>query len=205
MAVVQIHYTERDGSRKLVAPDAVMREAPVLPSEITDFPVERGASISDNIREKPATLTLEFVVTNTPISAPLSHANNATGSYQSAGAGGAGVVLKFSAEFNRVRAMMADLVRVKLLGLMFDIQSALLDYTDFAIENIQTERNDKTGNSAKFVVSFKRINLADTAAVPVPRRVRRTQAPVPQGAQPVVAVRETAAHALAHAILDGSD
>lgn len=193
MATVQVHYTELDGARKLVAPDAMLREAPSRASEITDNPVERGLPVSDNIRLKGESLVIEVLVTNTPITPPLSHANGAVGVFRQSDDTKA-VVLQFDQTFDRVRDMYADLARVQGLGLMFDIQSSLRDYTDFAIEQFQCERTDKTGNSARFVITFKRVRYANTAAAPVPRRVPRTLPPVPQGVQPPVAARETLAY-----------
>jgi hypothetical protein len=47
--------------------DAAISEEPSLESEVTEYPVESGATISDHVRNLPLTLELEFTVSDTPI------------------------------------------------------------------------------------------------------------------------------------------
>jgi hypothetical protein len=47
--------------------DACISEEPSLESEITEYPVESGATITDHVRNLPQTLDLEFKVSDTPI------------------------------------------------------------------------------------------------------------------------------------------
>lgn len=47
--------------------DAAISEEESLESEVTEYPVESGAVITDHVRNKPRRLDLEFVVSDTPI------------------------------------------------------------------------------------------------------------------------------------------
>lgn len=47
--------------------DCSLRETHTFDSEVTDYPVESGSSITDNIRPRPITVEIEALVTNTPI------------------------------------------------------------------------------------------------------------------------------------------
>lgn len=47
--------------------DIAKSETYSFESEVTDFPVEEGANVSDHIRTNPVVITLECVVSNTPI------------------------------------------------------------------------------------------------------------------------------------------
>lgn len=47
--------------------DVSITEDHTFDSEVTEFPVESGSTISDNIRPKPITITVEGLVSNTPI------------------------------------------------------------------------------------------------------------------------------------------
>ena len=47
--------------------DASITEEPSLEAEVTEYPVESGAVITDHTQLKPVTLELEFVVSDTPI------------------------------------------------------------------------------------------------------------------------------------------
>lgn len=46
--------------------DAAIREDLVLDSEVTPFPVEKGADNADHIRHLPSEVTLDCIVSNTP-------------------------------------------------------------------------------------------------------------------------------------------
>ena len=47
--------------------DAIITEESGLDAEVTEYPVESGAVITDHVRNLPGTLELEFVVSDTPI------------------------------------------------------------------------------------------------------------------------------------------
>jgi hypothetical protein len=47
--------------------DVSLSENHTFDAEVTDYPVESGGSISDNIRPKPITVSMEGIVSNTPI------------------------------------------------------------------------------------------------------------------------------------------
>lgn len=47
--------------------DALMSKTKTMESDIPDYPVESGFSVSDNITVKPVTLSLELYITPTPV------------------------------------------------------------------------------------------------------------------------------------------
>lgn len=47
--------------------DAVITEGHAHDADVTDHPVESGANLTDNIRSKPIVVTLECVVSDTPV------------------------------------------------------------------------------------------------------------------------------------------
>lgn len=49
--------------------DAIISENHELDNEVTEYPVESGADITDNVRPKPLVVTMECLITNTPIGA----------------------------------------------------------------------------------------------------------------------------------------
>lgn len=173
-------YTERDGTIKEVSADAVTREGNTRVAEVTENPVERGADVADHIRPKTDTLVLEFYVTNTPIKSPTSHAEGVTGAVQRTEAG---TVLAFSGVFDRVSEVHSDLKRVQDAGLKWTIFSGLTVYADFALAQIQAERDAKAGSSVKFVCTFQRLRIVATRQVSIPVRRRRVRPQQPRGVQ----------------------
>lgn len=49
--------------------DAILSEGHEFSMSVTQFPVEEGAPITDHVRQEPAKITLEAIITNTPIKA----------------------------------------------------------------------------------------------------------------------------------------
>ena len=66
-----ITWTNADGTLDLVQLDVYDSETHGMPTEVTEFPVEDGPDISDNVRRKPKTLTIEGYVSDTPL--PQNH------------------------------------------------------------------------------------------------------------------------------------
>lgn len=58
-------------------PDVSVRESHGLSADVTEHPVEEGADITDHIRAKPRTFSIEGLISNTPIEVPQSHMDGA--------------------------------------------------------------------------------------------------------------------------------
>lgn len=57
----------RDDARKLLIIDATISETATYNSDVTDYEVETGADVTDNIRQKPIELQISGLVSETPI------------------------------------------------------------------------------------------------------------------------------------------
>lgn len=176
-----ITYRELDGTERPLDVDALVREGETLQSDVSEHPVEQGAPVADHVRDKLDSLVLEFVITNTPTRVPQSHMDGVGGSFRSADKA---VVLSFDSQFDRVSAVERDLRRVKTAGLLWNVSTALRDYSGFAIEQIAVERADGKGGSARFTLTLRRLNFVTTSVVDVPHRRRRTRPPISRGQQP---------------------
>src|SRR5687767_4349391 len=75
--LVQIIWQGDTGQTFNIALDATTNETHEAPSTITDHAVEQGASISDHIRPEADRLTIEGVISNTPIVLPPDHVDGA--------------------------------------------------------------------------------------------------------------------------------
>lgn len=87
-----IHYQDASGADIAIAFDATVRERHSLSALITEHAVENGSNISDHMRPDNDRLSLEIVISNTPIrtgphgpaNPALSHMDGATGEFQKA-------------------------------------------------------------------------------------------------------------------------
>ena len=71
-----ISWTNDDGSLDVVQLDIYETETHDAPCEVSEFPVEDGLAVTDNIRLKPKTLVLEGYVTDIPLPENVTHAGD---------------------------------------------------------------------------------------------------------------------------------
>jgi hypothetical protein len=60
-------WENKDGTFDLVEFDTVDTEDHTLPNEVTEFPVEEGPDVTDNIRVKPRLLSVKGYISDTPL------------------------------------------------------------------------------------------------------------------------------------------
>jgi hypothetical protein len=170
-----------------IAFDCTEKEGYESTAETTEHAVDRGVVIADHLKRNPDTLTLEAMVTNSPLVLPATHAGGVTGSVQPVTmmVGGKeirGSALTWSGPFNRVKAV--DEVLEALVG------TAVLRYTgtlrtveDLVITRYRVDRDVATGDALPIVLELKKVRRATVARVAVPAQ-RRAQPVVNRGAQP---------------------
>lgn len=126
------------------------------PAEVTEYPVEDGADVSDHIRSKPITITVEGFVSNTPIGrmAELRDSGAVPGNecYQ---------------RFIDIRDAGEPVTLITSLG----------TFTNMALEDVSVPRDSDDGNGLRFTARFKQIKLAknerSTIRVEVPRAQKK--------------------------------
>lgn len=77
--MAQILFERASGEMALISIDATMEEAHESSALVTEHAVETGANVSDHIRAENDRLTLNFMISNTPIKVPGSHLDGVTG------------------------------------------------------------------------------------------------------------------------------
>lgn len=165
-------------------------------AEVTEHPVETGASVGDHVRPTNGTVTMEGVITDAPIALPTTQAPGvsvASGTVSLPG-GGTAVSSRFSGTINRMRLCDETLRGLVESGALVSVTSGLRTADSLAITRYRPERNADTGNSMKVTMELKRVRIATTARAPVPA-VRRAQVQLDRGSQP--ADNRTAAARLA--------
>lgn len=143
--------------------DASVSENHQIEVEVTDHPVEVGADMTDHRRRKPYKLTMEGIVTNTPLpkdSDPVQSLTAPTGSgitWQSRGQGD---------------PTLATTAYLKLLDLadsarLLTIITALKTYENMTVTSIDVPRNAQIGQALRFTAQLREIRLVrnDTAQV----------------------------------------
>ncbi len=127
--------------------DAVVNEAHSGEVQVTDNPVERGADVTDNIRPKPEQITLDVIVSNSPLRKTLD--------------GNPDNPKRASEAFRVLRDLRDN-------GVLVSVVTGLRSYDSMVIQKIDVGRNVKTGQVLSAKIALRQIIIADTKAVPAP-------------------------------------
>lgn len=154
--------------------DCSVKEEHTAEVEVTDHAVERGSAITDHARPKPEELTLEGIVSNTPLSSfQVTRAVTQDG-----------VTLQTTAQSNNARGMpgAAELAYTQLRSLrdtakLVTIVTQLRTYDNMAMTSLKVPREDKIGDVLKFEAKFKQVRIVTNAVTVVATKVNKTKPP----------------------------
>lgn len=208
MALALLEY-QSDGGYLGIELDCVEKEGLEESAEATEHAVERGANITDHIRRNAGTISLEGLVTNSPVIVPATQMGGVTGSVQSTtlDVGGRQLkasVLTFSGAFDRAR--LVDEVLQSLMGTAVVRYTSTLRGTieDLVITRYRVDREASTGNDLPFQLDLQRVRYATTQRVTVSPAQRRGRQRQNRGAQAASATPQSSdTRSAAARVLDG--
>lgn len=156
MASTSLVY--RSGPTKIdeVELDCSISESHVGEVEVTEHPVEEGADVADHSRPKPDSLTLEGIVSNTPITrAQRKRAISLLG-------GGAQFESNTTADQKQGVAGYAEAAYAKLRelresGKLISVVTQIRTYPSMIMTSLTIPRDGKTGDALRFTAVFRRI------------------------------------------------
>lgn len=151
-------HTISDGQNVSISLDVVPSENHQISSSITDHPVEEGANVSDHARPDPDILTLECVISNTPLGA--------------------------SADPNRSQNAWVALRGLRDRGALVTVVTTLGRYESMEIQSVSVTRDAPTYNALSFTVTFKKIRVVQNRLTSVKvSRQRNVASKVDTGTQ----------------------
>lgn len=146
--------------------DCAVTESHVVDNEVTEHPVEKGADIADHVRARPVSVTLDGIVTDTPIGVIA----NQRGERSVTGR----LVNKPSDE---ARAL---LIQIRNKREPVSIETSLGGYTNMMLERLEFPRAADDGDSLRFRATFKQVTLVTNA-----RTVVRVSSAQPRAAKKI--------------------
>jgi hypothetical protein len=182
-----LEYQTADGGYLGIELDVVERESYESTAETIEHAVDSGVVLSDHVKRNPDTITLEGMVTNTPIVLPRTQMGGVTASVQAStlSVGGRELrasVLTFSGPFDRVRAV-DDALHALMGGVVVRYTGTLRTTDDMIVTRYRVDRDAQTGGALPVTIELRKIRRAEVRRVPVPAQ-RRGQPPAPRGAEP---------------------
>ncbi len=153
--------------------DAALTEEYGYDAEVTDYPVEQGANVSDNIRSRPLRITIDCVVSDTP----LTSMEVIRSALAPAGAGGGG--------------LPSDDGLTKMLAIRdarepVTVITTLRRYENMALESLTIPRSKDTGDALRFRAVFKQIRFVTNARTTVRVATPKSRKRVNRGSKPAV-------------------
>jgi len=139
--------------------DGTISEAHSTSVAITKNPVEFGADISDHAIVQPAKVTIQGIVTDTPLFT-LTPAG-VVAAIQSIGS-------TFISNSSPSSVGYARLLQMQLDAEPITIQTKLVTYTQMIITNLRVLQDKKTNNVVKFTLDAENIIIVETEIVSTP-------------------------------------
>lgn len=154
--------------------DVSVKEDHVAEIEVTDHAVEQGAPVTDHARPKPLELTIEGVVTNTPL--------NRFQTLRAENAGG--LVWQTTATGNNVRGMPGAaeaaynffkdyFAKPRLIPIVTQLRW----YDNMVGTSFKVTRDEKTGDVLRFEAKFKQVRVVNNGVTVVATSVPKAKKP----------------------------
>ena len=146
--------------------DALISQSPQYSSEVTEHPVEKGADITDHVRPKSLNLSIEGMISETPIENIQSRILQAKAAIDNFALG------KLSPSpptdpRGPVRIAYEQLLAIRAEGKVISIVSRLAKYENLVLQELKFVVDASTGDSLLFQASLKEIVTVESSVSPV--------------------------------------
>lgn len=150
MGLFSILFQQSKAKIGSITIDASVQENHVSTCDLTENPVEDGATITDHVQMKPAELTIDGVISNTPISFAV--LDNIRGLIDT--------VTSILGKTSRSIEAYNELLRLQKSRVPFKVVTGLKVYTDMILTSLSVPRTAATGNAIHFSAVMKQIIIA---------------------------------------------
>ena len=168
---------QEEGPVKPFTIDATVEENHLLSSQVTQFPIEDGSTISDHIIKKPFKLTMNCIVSDNPINSTDLIQSSALGLSSNLFGGtavlGAGIAAKIGGDLlakdrNKLSKNAKEMLEgFQKDGILLTISTSLEVYSNMLIENIAIPRTPQTALSLTFSIVLIQVTIVSKELVTV--------------------------------------
>lgn len=142
--------------------DATIQETHGSTADVTDHPVEEGSDVSDHKRDKPDTLKIEGLISNTPI-----NRGQITRSLPRSFVDTAAEALSNASRPGYAEAAYTTLRGLKESGKLITVITALRVYENMMLTELSAPRDSKTGDGLAFTASLRSVRLVRNRRVAI--------------------------------------
>ena len=127
-------------------------------SDVTEFPVESGATITDHVHRRPDEISIEGMVSDTPVNELPTHLGlRGDREYQPAG-------IRSQAAFDALFIAWRD-------ALILTVVTEYLIFEDMIVRSFEVPRSPERGEAVWFSASLVKINTVETLTATLPPEV----------------------------------
>lgn len=144
--------------------DATLKESHSHTADVTDNPVERGSNITDNVRTRPVSLSIEGFISDYPLR------SNVVQQF----AGGA-FTQRPSEDLRRSQQVLDKLIKLKDAGVLIIVTTGIRVYQDMVVTSVNVNRDKSTAHGLMLDVSMRDIRLVDTQTVQLKVREKKAE------------------------------
>lgn len=167
MATVNLLFEKTLAKIDTITLDASLSETHTADVEVTSHPVEQGAAITDHMRAKPRTITIEGIVTNTAMPDPGADASKATTTEIRTPDGKVAYQSRTpTVDQTRAGAAYRDLLALRA-GKLVTVVTGIETFENMAITSINVPRDAKTGQALKFSITLQEITQVSSATTKI--------------------------------------
>lgn len=181
-------------STEIIEFDASVREEHIAEVEVTEHPVESGIAVTDHARPKPLEITIEGVITNTPLNRQQTLSTTGRGVRQvmtTVRGNQISELLDTSTLSDAVQGQpgRAENAYKKLCDLRDNPQivvvvTALKTYQNMIMTSLRVPRDAETGDILRFEARFKEVRQVTNATTVVATKQEKAKPKVKKGSKP---------------------
>ena len=145
--------------------DVAVTEEHAFDAEVTDHPVEKGADVTDHTRLKPPTVTIEGVVSDSPIGAVALDPSRTGSTKPSDDA-------------------LAKILKIRDDRLPITITTALRRYENMGLQTLSIPKSKDIGAALRFRATFKQLTFVTNKRTTVKTVVPRSKGKAKRGTKP---------------------
>lgn len=149
--------------------DCAVSETHNFESDVTEYPVESGSDITDNVRPKPITIEMECLVSNTPIGVMQSFRQNLLPPSDDGGSTGTKPSVAAYEKLQLIRNRRKPVT----------IRTSLRTYENMVLKTLTIPRSGKSGDDLLFTVVFQQVEMVNN------KRSIRVSTPIGNGKKKV--------------------
>ncbi len=170
--VISIFYPDAKARLGELVVDAFLKETHTFSSEVTEHPIESGITVVDHVNSKPFCLSIDGIISNTPMSLVGLTAFDSMTRY-------------FEGENNDFALIAFEKIEDLFMKREpITIATSLKTYHKMVLESLSVERGGGAHESLHFTCSAKQIRLAHQERIKIPEpKVSRAKPKQKKGLQ----------------------